>query len=515
MKVLKSLLEQRDAAQAEVDAILNDPETGEPREEVTDEQEARANALLADIDGYDSRIRTETKNAKRDARVAEARELVRNGEERVGDGAGGGVAVLDEPMVYGEGSPHSYFADLARCYGPAQLSTPGAQERLAEWSHQVEREIAHDSETGRGAVKQLREKYRTENGQETRKALEDFVARGRLSLDMKAGVESRAVATGGGATASASGGGGAAFVTPVFYVSDYAPFREFGRAFADQCNAQPLPDYGMTVYMPYVSAKAGVASQTEGTGVNESDPSFGYLSAGLVTYAGEVTLSQQFLDRAGPNFSADRMIFDQLQRDYAPQIDTYTITQALAAAQTSGNWTGNSGAFVLNVTSGSGGFEGQVRKGKGKIKTTQGTVMNPTHLFLDPNRYEYIAGWSDSQGRAVVVPDYAGPMNALANSGNDDAGIEGYTQTRFAGLPVYCDGNLPTPATGHDQAVVACMPEVYLYEGPTVMRVVPQTLAGNLQSLLQLYAYVAVLIRYPNGVYTILGTGMGTISYTN
>lgn len=504
MSVLKELLERRDAHSAELAEIVGAP--GEDRE-LTDEQESRSLELLKEIDEFDDRIKTEKRKAKRQASIAEARELVQSADGKAD------VQVADEPMVYGEGSPHSYFADLARCNSP-QMFTPDAGERMARWSHQVEREVANDSKLGRQAHTQLREHFRTENGVEMRSKLEDVRSRGAVAQEQK--LEQRALASGGGASATASGGG-AAFVTPVFYVSDYAPYREFGRAFADQVNKQPLPEYGMNIYMPAVTGPAAVAAQTEGSGVTETDPSVGYLSAGLITEAGQVTLSQQLLDRAGPNFAFDRLIFDQLQRDYAPKVDTYVLTQALANAAGKGfNWTGNAGAFVLTVASGAGGFYGQVAKAKATMRKTAGTVMNPTCLFLDPARAEFIQASSDSQGRPLVVPDYAGPVNAAeAGSATGDIGVEGFTGYRFNGLRVFTDANIPAPATGADQAIVAAPDQVYFYEGAQTTRVLPQTLGQNLQVILQLYSYIAVLVRYQSSVATILGTGMGAISYTN
>lgn len=505
--ILKEILEQRDARSAELEGITQAVEA--EKRDLTEQEESRSAELLAEIDELDERVKAEKRNAERAQMLAEARSIVSTRTE-----TGLDAKVTDEPMVYGEGSPHSYFADLARCNSP-QLYNPDAGERMAKWAHQVEREVANDSKLGRKAHMQLREHFRTSNGVEMRNKLEEIRSRGTAALEQK--TEQRALASGGGATGAASGGG-AAFVTPVFYVNDYAPYREFGRAFADQVNKQPLPDYGMNIYMPAVTGPAAVAQQTEGSGVTETDPSVGYLTAGLVTEAGQVTVSQQLLDRAGPNFSFDRLIFDQLQRDYAPKIDTLVLNQALAnAAGRTTNWAGNAGAFVLAVANGSGGFLGQVAKAEGVMRETPGTVLNPTSLWLKPSRATFIQAWADSQGRKLVVEDSAGPMNAVAAGPDADIGIEGYTGWKFNGLRMFTDANIPAPATGNDQAIVADTSEVYLYEGAQTMRVLPQTLGQNLQVILQLYAYVAVLVRYPSAVATIQGTGMTNpaTSYTD
>src|ERR1019366_4343333 len=201
---------------------------------------------------------------------------------------------------------------------------------------------------------------------------------------------------------------------------------------------------------------------------------------------------------------------------YAPKVDTYALQQALAGAG-SQPWTGSSGAFDLTTTSGSGGFYGQVSKAKAAIRTTAGTVLNATHLFLTPQIWEYIAATADSTGRPLVAPNYAGVMNAAAAGSQDgDVGIEGVTAYRLAGLPAFTDANIPSiGTTSESQAIVGDLNEVYVYEGAVVPRVIPQTYANQLSTLLQIYSYLAVVVRYPLGVVSIFGTPFATPTYTN
>ena len=507
MSVLKELLERRDAATSELEMLTTAIEAD--NRELTEEEETRSEALLKDVDDLDKRLKEETRKARREDIVSEARRrAVPPASE---------VSVTSEPMVYGPGANESFYIDHAfRALTAWGLDDHGAIGRLAQWGHQVEVEIGNGSAKGKVGEVQVREASRELGPERARAAVAEVRKRGAVAMELKEAAEQRTgIATGGGATASASGGGGAAFVSPAIFVDDYSPYRQYGRAFADQCGTQTLPDYGMEVYIPQVTGAAGVAQQTEGSAAAETDPTFGYLSGAVITNAGEVILTQQLLDRAGPNFAFDRMIFDQLNRAYAPVFDTYVLNQVLNNSPVQ-QWTGSSNTFILNVTSGSGGFYGQVSLAKGKIRTTNGTVLNPTHLFLQPTRWEFIAAWSDANGRPLVVPDYAGPWNA-AGAGNQDgdAGIEGNTGYRFNGLRAFTDANIPIDGTAsYDQAIVGDLAEVYVYEGPHVTRVIPQTYAQNLQVLLQLYAYGTVINRYPKGVISITGTGMSVISYT-
>lgn len=537
ISVLSELLEKRDKVQGKLDALLaglrvRDEDTGEERErDLTPEEEQRSTELLEKRAKLDARIKEENDKVATDNLLAEARRNAGGlSVEARSDGQGADMSVERETMTYGYGSDNSFFADqyYIATRSPVDPVYQAALRRQFEYASEVEREIADGSKFGKHAEKQYRELLREASAKsgargtesDWKVAIREARSRGRVSVSDKGmpGVESRALTTGGGTTASAGGGGVAAFVTPFFTEPDYVPYREFGRAFADQCTQRPLPAYGMTIYMPQITGPAAVStSYTEGSGVTETDPTQGFISAGLIIVAGEVTTSQAILDRTGPNFEYDVVIWDQLERDYAQKWDVYVLTQALANA-TSQSWTGNSNAFelVASTLPGSGGFYGQVSKAKAGIRTTAGTVLNPNRLFLDPARWEFIAAWADSQGRPVVVPDYAGPYNAAAGGSSDgDAGIEGPTGYRFNGLPVYTDHNIPTTTTANfDQAIVADLTQVWTYEGARVHRVLPQTLGGNLQVIFQQFSYGTTLVRYNAAVVKINGSGMSAISYT-
>lgn len=186
------------------------------------------------------------------------------------------------------------------------------------------------------------------------------------------------------------------------------------------------------------------------------------------------------------------------------------------------NWKGNAGKFVLTEVSKEGeskpgGLYGQVAKAKSDIRTLAGTVLNPDHLFVRPTRWEAMAAVADTQGRPLLVPDYAGPFNAAAaGSASGDEGIEGATGYKFVGLPVFTDQNVPDQGTTtNDQAVVGCLSEVWVFEGAITPRTIPQTKANTLQVILQQYSYATVIKRYAEGVVAINGEGMKAVTYTN
>jgi hypothetical protein len=241
----------------------------------------------------------------------------------------------------------------------------------------------------------------------------------------------------------------------------------------------------MYVYIPHVTGGAEVTAVTESSGsttIADLAPTAGFLSGALKTFAGQVVVSQQLLDRAGPGFAFDKLIFDQLMRNYALNFDVYCLEQALASAGTL-NYKGTTGKFELTKKEAAGGFYGQVAKAKAEIRTTAGTVLNPTHLFVRPTRFEFMAAFANTQGNPLMVPGYAGPWNAAgAGNAGGDEGIEGDTGYKFVGLPVFTDENIPDQGTTtNDQAVVGCLSEVWVFEGAITPRTIPQTKANTLQ----------------------------------
>lgn len=459
------------------------------------------------------------------------------------DGVSGldGVSVDREPMVYGVGSRNSYFADLYYTSGikwrPMDPQYRGAIQRQVEWSHQVEREIANGSKMGRDAEQQFREYYRSgPQGEVLTSAPEGMdwkriyrecrsAGHGEMSVDAVPNAERRAVSTGGGATASAAGGGAAAFVTPMFTEKDYVPYRQYGRPFADEVTKRSLPSYGMGIYMPAIQGPAAVSVQggvnPDGTiasnGVTETDPTQGFIVAGVVITSGEVTSSQAVLDRTGPDFEYDVVIWDQLNRNYDQEWDAYVLQVALNSAGGSA-WSGNSGKFALTAATGnaSGGYSGQVAQTAAYMETLQGTALSPNRQFMPPQLWRFISAWSDGQERPVVVPQSAGAFNAWAAS-HGDPELMPYGNTGFTlgGLPIFTDPNIPTWSTANlPQAVVLDTTQTWAYEGTRIHRVVPQTLAQNLEVIFQQFSYGAVLQRYINAVQKIFGPGM-VISYTN
>lgn len=510
MKTLKELLERRDALLTEYEELVNpvlEDDTGETT--LDEDGETRRTELKTELAELEPRIEELEYVEVRKSRFNEARLLataVVDTDEKID------MKVVSEPKTYGPGSRNSYFADFCSASSPMFRDHAGALERLARYDYEVSVEVARGSDEGKRAEMTVKEQYRGKNPETTKRIVEELREKGNAGSE--AGLEQRT-----GVTTGASSGG--SFVTPVYFVNEYAAYRKPGRAFVDQCNMHELPEYGVTVFLPAVLTDASVAAQGvggnpnagsgENTTISDTEPTAGYLTADLVTEAGQVQISQQILDRAGPDFQFDKLVFEMLTNDYNAVIDQYVLTKALAGA---GQVPYSASAFILmnNLPVGdtieAASFYSKVAQAKAKIRTNAGVVMDPTHLFVDPARWEYIAAQSDTTGRPLVVPGYANPYNAAA-AGNADGkvGYEGATGYTLNGLPVFHDLNIPKIGN-QDQAIVGALNQIYVWEGNLVPRVVPQTLAQSLTVLLQVYSYIAVIPRYPTAIQTISGNAM-------
>lgn len=477
-EALKTLFENFDKADKAYREFI-DPILAENRA-LTEDEEVKRTELRSATDRVKARIAEQEEDEKREAEIAEARaRILGDSTEDVATQ----VTVGREARTYGPGTGNSYIADFVRSTQPGWAGHAEACERLHRYAVEVEGEMRSGSKEGTRARRLLRQIHQ-QNESRSRSALEQ--------------VETRV-----GMTTGATSGG--SFVTPYYEaVADYVPFRQPGRAFIDLTNKQPLPEFGMTVYLPAVNNAAGIAAQVgQNQGVTEIDPTAGYLSAGLTTMAGEVIVSQQLLDRAGPNFHYDVMVMDQLKRAYNQAVDLFVLQQALA----------NAGSLSYTGSISVAGTYSKVGGAKAAIATASGVVMSPTHAFYDPARWEWLAAQVDSTGRALIVPNYAGAFNALGAGADGTPTFEGFTGYKFNGLPAVEDHSIPVPGSGSDQIVVAAMDEIYTWEGDLIPRVLPQTLASNLSVILQNYAYIAVIARYALAVQAISGSAFTTPTF--
>jgi len=399
--------------------------------------------------------------------------------------------LADRDRTYRPDGEHSYFRDTAIAVVPDHPEGEEARERLRRYRHELDWAVRDRTAEGEHLRAVLRDACRTADPDQHRRAFEQ-----------RTGVTS----------ALASAG---AFAAPYYLVSMWAPFLE-RKPFARECSREPLPPWGMTVSLPAFTGDAAASLQAEGTAIPETDPSSstsGALGAGptaqVSTVAGVVTVSQQLLDRSSdsqPSGSRfDTYVYRQLSLDCDRQLDLLALNSALAGA---GQVTYTDTAFTLAGSGGTGHFVAALSAAKNVIEGTPGAYLEPSHIFMVPQRWELIAGWADSQGRPIILP-------AAADS--DDDGSKpgahyGDSTMTWGGLRVIVDPYIPTPATGADQVLVCDTREVIVFTGPRLAQCFVEPGAAALTVTLRTYQYAACLVRYPTAVQSISGTGMTAVT---
>jgi hypothetical protein len=422
-------------------------------------------------------------------------------EQRAND-----ASVIAEPAPYGDGSPHSWVHDVLASagndpFGATHARAPGGHEkRLQQHGEDIGRALQKRDGYGRAIERMYQEGFRQQdprvNEQQATKALRAL----RKS-------ETRALSTGGGATVSAGGGGASAFVPPAILLDAWATYRSPYRAFADQLDdSVAMPTYGLTAYVPSFTTGTTVATHTENTGVAEGDPVSGFASGVIIEKAGQVTVSQAFIDRAGPGISGDQVLFTQLKSQLDAQIDAYAITMALANAQA----VTNAGAFALTGTSGVGGFLKDLKSAKNLLHDTAGVRLRGTHAFATGDFVDFISSFADGQGMPVFSPSFDDNRLPIRSAGDGTA--EGYSGYVLTGLALFADDLVPV--SGSNTQIIVCRPStILLLEGAPVSYLAPQGAAGNLEAIAGVRAYVTAISRYPSGVSNITGAAYAASTF--
>ena len=379
------------------------------------------------------------------------------------------AVVKSEPRIYGPGSGNSHYLDVARAAMPGTQYHSDAVRRLARYGRELTVEAQAASPEGR-------------------RALRVAATRGREISESAVLDERRAL------TSSANSFG--SFVTPQYLVNDFALYRAFPPAFFEQTVQVEDAGFGMTMYLPALTAATTVASQVEGVAVANATPTAGYLSANLVTLTGEVDVSQQLFDRAGP-LSFDAVIHAQLMQSLNAAVDSYALTTALVTAGT----VAGAGSFTA------ANLWKDIAKAKAAMLTNAGTALPATHLFVQPSFGEWMLSQSDPNGRPLMLPT---PQNAVLpiTPGPDGGPPAGFTGERILATAVFTDGNIPVASPSFDtQIIVAHMPEVYSLMSEPTLRAIPETLAPDLEVVVQLVALVGVIVRHAAAIQVIVGAG--------
>lgn len=377
--------------------------------------------------------------------------------------------VRSEPRTYTRDGDYSYFADLALSSLPlaaGDVFCRSAVERLGRHAAEILAESKKDTPEGRRISRALMNRSRSNDP----------------SVDRRTRHEVRAVTSGFGS--------GGAFVVPQYLVADTVAFRTYGRSFVGQAHLQLLGDTGMTVNMPAVTAAASETTQTDTAGVSEVDPTATYLQAPVVTAAGQVTASQQLMDRQ-QDASADTAIYAQLLMAYNTDVDAGVIVAAIAQGAAPIT---NAGTLSIANT------WNDVAKAQAQMVTAAGAVLPATHTFLPPLEWAWVTGQVDDTHRPIIEPKYS----PTATAGDPVVLSEGDCGYVLVGSAAFRDGNIPLTG-GNAQLLVCHMPSVWVFEGEPIMRAFVETDASTLSVAIQRYSYYAVIVAHQAAVQPVSG----------
>lgn len=357
------------------------------------------------------------------------------------------VKVKSEPLTYSRFSPNGFFRDL---YRRDVSHDPGAAERLAR--HQREMEVERAAK-----------------------------------FDL-----------------SSTDSAGGYLVAPLYLQDQFVDLAKAGRVVTDAIGARPLPPNTDSINLPTLASGTSVANQADGGGVSETDATFDTIAGAVKTQAGMQDVSQQLVDRSVPG--VDEVIFADLVKEYAVQIDTAVINSAtssnLGLLQVSG-------INAVTYTDATPTVAELYPKIADAIQQIHSNVFRPANaIFMHPRRWGWILAGVDGDSRPLVTP-YANVNAPGQTPGPVAEGLVGSVQ----GVPVYVDANIPTTlgaSTTEDAIIVCNTDELFVYEdaaGP-YLETFRDVGSGTLTVRFRLHNYWAQInARRPKAISKITGTG--------
>jgi len=330
----------------------------------------------------------------------------------------------------------------------------------------------------------------------------DHEAQQRINKHQAHEVEKRA-------TTTATLGG---IIPPAYLVDMYAKASRNGRVFANEVNNQTLPDVGMSIVVPRLTAGLSVAAQTtQNTAVVSADVTEADLTVNVNTLSGFTAVSRQSIERAA---YSDRILFEDLLARYYAILDTYCINGSGSNNQPLGLLNTSSIATSTASTATVAGVYPKIADVIQQIATNVGGLgYQPDRIFMHPRRWGFFNAALDTSNRPLIVPMEASAFNPMAG-GQGSSGGYGYTGYAIQGLPVFTDANIPTTlgATTNADAIIVCAsPIVHLFERQQdpVSLSFEQQAGTSLQVQLIAYGYVAFTAgRYPGASGAVTGAGL-------
>jgi HK97 family phage major capsid protein len=296
----------------------------------------------------------------------------------------------------------------------------------------------------------------------------------------------------------------AGLVVPQFLTDLAAPYARAGRVTADIARKHELPASGLTLSISKVTTGSGVAEQTEGSAVQETNMDDTKLDISVKTYAGQQNVSRQALERGT---SIDSLVMADLVSAYHTTLNTALVAELLASAGQSVTYTDASPTVAELYP--------KLLDAVQKVQTT--FFGGPNVIIMHPRRLAFILAALDSSNRPLAVPAPVAFNTIADGNGSPKYGNSGY---QIAGLPVYTDATVSVvqgAGTNQDTIYIGNSQELHLWEqgdgSPMLLRF-EQPKGSELDVQMIVYGYAAFTAnRYPNAWAQINGTGLVTPTF--
>lgn len=527
------------------ETMFSELETLSKSADLNAEQKSRFTTLDKEIVALDDEIEARDRQADREKRAAEARAAASGGTST--DHTPSGAQVANEPTVYGRGSGHSYFLDMARDKlgrGDGDGGVMAARDRLNRHATELRTDMPKRREA---RERRAREQY--DRAMLSGSAVERRAAERGLERMSRAGVtpfETRAM--------NRVDGTGGYLVPPLWLVDDYIGYLRAGREFADLWRGMELPAGTDNINVPRITQGSATGPQAaDGAPVNGRDMNDAFVTAKVQTISGQMDVALQLLEQT-PLSNIDEIIFQDLAADYNLQLSGQCYLGSNSAGQIKGVWpagalANTNGIYLPNTNNtaaqtwvNGGGATFSVNNSVFQGTAQLASVIARTRLRTPTAHVWHSWVWFnlltqvDQNGRPLVVPGTPNNVGfnqiAIDTDSPTAAGPVGYYQ----GLPVIVDPNMPTtfgtapnpvistisngqfaatPGGGtYTPLLLGYWDDLFLWEGEMRTRALDQVLSGNMQMRFQLYNYVASMPdRYQ--AYADVATGGNTVVKAN
>lgn len=464
------------AAQREQRA-LTDQETA-----AFDERRAAVVAADQEISDLEQRIQEAEAIEQRSQRAAATRDDAGT-EQR-----GSGITVRSEPMIYGQGSRHSYFLDLLRSQiniGDGDGGPAAAQDRLQRHAAELRVELP------------AREARREQAAQRELRGIDNMSARDRESAFERRTNPNR------------TDGQGGYFVPPLWLVDQYIDLPRFGRVVANSVRNLTLPGGTDSINVPKVATGTATGVQTaDAAAVTSTDMTDSTVNAPVRTIAGQQDIAIQLLDQSPVSF--DEIVFADLVADYNQRLDTQVISGTGSNGQVLGilNVSGINSVTYTDATPTLPELWPPLLQAVSQVAKNR--KLPPTAIFTIPSLWYWALSQLDTSNRPLITAAAAAFNPAALQTGGDST--EGYAGNWSFGLPQLNDGNIPSnlgSGTNETRALVLRTSDLYLWEGSLRTRTLNEVLSNTMQVRLQLWNYVGFMPhRRPEAISVVSGTGM-------